>query len=617
MKRQIISKLVAILALMGVIIVIFLTLQTRNNTIEYSLKKADAIADIVQSGLTAHMVNGNMDQREQFLNSITKTSGIEKIWVVRGENVVKQYGKSNLIQDQVQDKIDQSALQSGKKEYKITEKFSQAKLRITIPYKADNSLQVNCTKCHNVQYGDTLGAVSLVLDISDFKDQGVFSALVVFAITCLGSVFLLFFVNNVIKPYIKTLEHLKEKIEHAQKGEFREIALIDNSANEIKTLVSSYNHLTRSLMKTFTEIETKLKGFLGNNSKLSCSTNPLMDAADIVTNLSYIYQFKKEVQSDKDIYEIYSRLGTIFKNQFQIKHLNIFEIKNNNMKASKVFSLDENEFCLANIENDCENCRALRTGECISALDFQNACPSFNNDKYEYACISIKSAQDCHTIFNFIFESQQDLYRFQENKSFIQNYIQEALPEIEMKMLLNALEEASLKDGLTGLYNRRFFDEHMKKLIPQIKRTGGSIAFMMLDIDHFKAVNDEYGHDIGDKVLIETAHIIEQNVREGDLVIRFGGEEFIVILVDIDSEESAHNVAMKLKEKVAENEIDVYAGSTIQKTTSIGFSMFPKDSYSLTTIMKYADLALYEAKESGRDQVIRYSHNKNDDLELF
>jgi diguanylate cyclase (GGDEF)-like protein len=102
------------------------------------------------------------------------------------------------------------------------------------------------------------------------------------------------------------------------------------------------------------------------------------------------------------------------------------------------------------------------------------------------------------------------------------------------------------------------------------------------------------------------------------LVIRFGGEEFIVILVDIASEEDAYNVAMKLKNKIAENEIDVYAGSTIRKTTSVGFSMFPKDSFSLTTVMKYADMALYEAKENGRNQVKRYSKNeKEDEVELF
>lgn len=616
MKKQIISKLVAVLVLMGLIIVVFVALQTRNNTIEYSLKKAQAIADVVQSGLTAHMVNKNMDEREAFLNSITNTSSVEKIWLVRGENVIKQYGKSKLLHDQIQDDIDRRTLKTGIKEYTIIENLSQAKLRVTIPYKVNNQSKINCLECHNVKYGETLGAVSLVLDISDFKNQGLFSSLIVLFITFVGIVFLLIFINKIIKPYIKTLELLKVKIEHAQKGEFREIKVDNQAGVEIQSLVTSYNQLTRSLMKTFTEIENKLKGFLGNNTKVACSTNPLMDAADIVTNLSYIYQFKKEVQSDKDIEEIFARLGSIFQNQFQIKHLNVFEIKNNT-KVSKIYSLDDLEFCFSNIEHDCLNCRALRNGECLSTLDFQNACPSFTNTDYDYACIELSVGQDTHIVFNFLFETKNDFQVFQDDKQFIKNYIKEALPEIEMKMLLRALEEASLRDGLTGLYNRRFFDEHMKKLIPQIKRTGRSMAFMMLDIDHFKAVNDEYGHDIGDKVLIETAQIIEQNVREGDLVIRFGGEEFIVILVDIENEENAYNVAMKLKEKVSVNEIDVYAGSTIRKTTSVGFSMFPKDSHSLTTVMKYADLALYEAKENGRDQVRRYAPNQSDELELF
>ena len=189
MKKQIISKLVAVLVLMGLIIVVFVALQTRNNTIEYSLKKAQAIADVVQSGLTAHMVNKNMDEREAFLNSITNTSSVEKIWLVRGENVIKQYGKSKLLHDQIQDDIDGRTLKTGIEEYTIIENLSQAKLRVTIPYKVNNQSKINCLECHNVKYGETLGAVSLVLDISDFKNQGLFSSLIVLFITFVGIVF--------------------------------------------------------------------------------------------------------------------------------------------------------------------------------------------------------------------------------------------------------------------------------------------------------------------------------------------------------------------------------------------------------------------------------------------
>lgn len=84
-------------------------------------------------------------------------------------------------------------------------------------------------------------------------------------------------------------------------------------------------------------------------------------------------------------------------------------------------------------------------------------------------------------------------------------------------------------------------------------------------MDHFKAVNDEYGHDIGDKVLKEFARIVKENVREADIVVRFGGEEFLVLLVGVTSEEAALEVANKLREKVADNVIDVYAGATMQK----------------------------------------------------
>lgn len=139
----------------------------------------------------------------------------------------------------------------------------------------------------------------------------------------------------------------------------------------------------------------------------------------------------------------------------------------------------------------------------------------------------------------------------------------------------------------------------------------------MLDMDHFKAVNDEYGHDIGDLVLKELAQILEDTVRESDIVVRYGGEEFIVLLVNIKSEEDALNVAQKIAQRVRENEIDVYAGSKLKKTVSIGLSMYPQDSTKLDTVIKNADIALYEAKNSGRDKVVRFKEEQVTSVDLF
>ena len=141
---------------------------------------------------------------------------------------------------------------------------------------------------------------------------------------------------------------------------------------------------------------------------------------------------------------------------------------------------------------------------------------------------------------------------------------------------------------------------------------------LLLDMDHFKAVNDEYGHDIGDKVLKELARILNETIRESDIIIRYGGEEFIVLLVNIKTEEQAISVANKIRIKVSENEIDVYAGSKLRKTVSIGLSMFPEDSSSLESVIKNADIALYEAKNKGRSQFLKYSDlTAADGVEIF
>ncbi|NQY93864.1 MAG: GGDEF domain-containing protein, partial [Campylobacteraceae bacterium] len=173
------------------------------------------------------------------------------------------------------------------------------------------------------------------------------------------------------------------------------------------------------------------------------------------------------------------------------------------------------------------------------------------------------------------------------------------------------------RDGLTGLYNRKFLDEHSKKIIPYAKRENINIGVLMLDMDHFKAVNDEYGHDIGDKVLKELSRILEESVRESDIVVRYGGEEFIVLLVGISGVEDSMKVANKIRERVRENEIDVYAGAKLKKTISIGLSMFPEDSNTIEGVMKNADIALYEAKSGGRDKVVRFNEEQISSVDLF
>jgi len=136
-------------------------------------------------------------------------------------------------------------------------------------------------------------------------------------------------------------------------------------------------------------------------------------------------------------------------------------------------------------------------------------------------------------------------------------------------------------------------------------RRGKKIGLIMCDLDYFKQVNDTYGHNIGDTVLKETATLIKKSVRKGDVVIRFGGEEFLVVLIDINENDSMA-VAEKIRENVQNNKIEIPDGH-LTKTISLGVSEFPSDAESFWKCIKFADVALYQSKKRGRNMSSKFS----------
>lgn len=175
---------------------------------------------------------------------------------------------------------------------------------------------------------------------------------------------------------------------------------------------------------------------------------------------------------------------------------------------------------------------------------------------------------------------------------------------LEARTYMDLLREQSLRDQLTGLYNRRFLEETIDKIVAQTKRRGTHLGILILDVDYFKQVNDTYGHDVGDRVLREVSQIILKNVRESDIVVRFGGEEFLVLLLDVQPGKS-EDVAEKIRRAVENHTIEM-TGLTLKKTISIGVAEFPDDSDRIWQCIKFADVALYKAKSTGRNRVVRF-----------
>lgn len=169
------------------------------------------------------------------------------------------------------------------------------------------------------------------------------------------------------------------------------------------------------------------------------------------------------------------------------------------------------------------------------------------------------------------------------------------------------LKELSIRDGLTNLFNRRYFDGRLEEEIRRAQRYARKFALEMVDIDHFKTLNDKYGHSCGDEVLKQVARIMKETTREADVVCRYGGEEFCILLIEID-EKSAHNHAERLRSAVASSPFTNGQGPLNETiTVSVGVAVFPEDANDQRVLIESADGALYAAKGGGRNQVRRAS----------
>lgn len=614
MRKNITLYTIVMIIMLSVTISIFSLYNLRKTGIKSAIHNAQSISEVVKSGLTAHMINGNMQDVDTFINSASNIKNVEQLWLVRSKFVNEQFASSHL-KNPPRDDFDKKALATGKMQYKIEEEITSTTVRVTIPYNAVAEKGIDCLKCHQVEQGTTLGAVSIVLDISTIKEIGIESIYVITVLILTTIILFILVSRRLISPYLRLFDKFKININQATHGRFKGIVPPSGLSAEMIHITEDYNNLIQSFKDTAVDIDKKLQGFVGFKAS-NKNRNPLKDSKEIIDNLSNLYQFKKQIELDNTKEEIYDRLAEVLRNKFNLKNFSFVEIDMKKHKMTTMKQCGESLYCDETLKNNPEVCRAARTKSDVMSVQFHNTCPHFESDKLYY-CFNVDITQSLYLIINCVCDTKEELEELKEKTVFIKSYLKESVPSIEVKLLMNALQESAFTDGLTGLYNRKFLEEYTKKMLPQVKRDGTNIALLMLDMDHFKAVNDEYGHDIGDKVLKELARILNETVRESDIIIRYGGEEFMILLMGVNSDEDALSVARKIGDKVRENEIDVYAGNKLKKTVSLGLSMYPEDSTSFETVIKNADIALYEAKNSGRDKVVRFKEEQVSSVDLF
>jgi diguanylate cyclase (GGDEF)-like protein len=181
---------------------------------------------------------------------------------------------------------------------------------------------------------------------------------------------------------------------------------------------------------------------------------------------------------------------------------------------------------------------------------------------------------------------------------------QQAASNIENSLLHRRVETEALSDGLTHLFNHRYFQERLKSEISRARRNKARLSLLMADIDHFKKVNDTYGHRIGDIILQEMADVLKRTIRSEDTVARYGGEEFVIILAGSDKKG-----ALRMAERVraAAEKISFYAEEhRLSVSISVGAATYPEDALEPWELIECADRALYSAKSQGRNRVVTY-----------
>ncbi|RXJ88338.1 GGDEF domain-containing protein [Arcobacter sp. CECT 8983] len=233
----------------------------------------------------------------------------------------------------------------------------------------------------------------------------------------------------------------------------------------------------------------------------------------------------------------------------------------------------------------------------------------------------INTHTNLNAIVSFCASSKEHHNILSEQYNVIESALFQISPIIQNGIIKKNFIESLSLDSVTKVYNRHYLIENLNKQITLSKKEYKSIYFLMVGVDHFKAVIDEFDHEIADQVLVELARVIHSNISEFDMVARLSGDEFLISMLSTTSESEIAKIAQNIINDFAKIKVIVNdAGHTLQKTICIGYDVFNTldSDDNIDKTIKNADIALYEAKNRGRSQFFNYKDLKPDDtVDLF
>ena len=298
----------------------------------------------------------------------------------------------------------------------------------------------------------------------------------------------------------------------------------------------------------------------------------LSDVKKIINALSRINDFKHTIENELCHNTVYENIALELKNEFNILDFKIDQFENNINT-------------LLYQHGNSSNCNYTIRTKVATDTDISVILNGNNLKEFDILCLN--------------------------------SYFKELSHLLYIQFVLKNLQDNSLVDQLTQLKNRISFQEEMKALIPLALREKMNIGVLLINIDRFRAVNDEHGNEFGDNFLKLYANTITHSIRNSDIAIRFGGGEFLVLLLNVDNEIRTIDIANKIRDKLSQTYLLTKDNDHFKKTVCIGVSMFPDDSVDINEVVKNAEIALDNARESGRNRVLKYELNQHDTIEFF
>lgn len=519
--------------------------------------RATETADGLINGLNLLMVTGkiaNPQTRELLVQKMASSPGIKSLQVIRAPQVISQFGPGTQSEQTQDPRVLQ--VMSNALPYFANEVAADGshELHAIIPFMASENFRgTNCLSCHHVASGSVNGVANIRMDLTAHDQQlaklkqTLWASMLLFQLAVSGLISLL--VSTVLKRHISTPVHKLQSIimDIHESGDLSKRVKIEQEHPDIDTIAHSFNAL------------------MGN----------LQQATEGMRLLSKVVECSEEAILITD-----AQMNIVFVNQS-------FE-KTTGFQAREVLG---------------KNPRILKSGQQDQQF-YKNMWSEINTHGSWQGEIFNKRRS------GQIYPEWQSISSVKNARGDITNYVSIFLDITKRKEAEAHISKMANYDALTGLANRNLLNDRLTQALASAHRKHGKLAVMYLDLDNFKNINDGYGHSVGDELLKTAAARLLSCVREGDTVARQGGDEFILLLPEIESSSGAAKVAEKLLQTVAAPY--VINGQEMFVSVSIGIGIYPDDGDVIEKLLMNADSAMYSAKQDGRNCYRMYTQEMNE-----